>query len=572
MCNIFCGKLPLIVVLDIHYKLELVALLAGAAFSCGSIVGNILWGITADKYGRRKAILSSLLGTTIASLLFGFSPTFSVAVILRCLWGLFDANIGVAKTYIGEILDDSNTARGMALFGVIGGLGRFIGPLIGGYLSFPVDNYSSLKGTIFASFPIALPAAIISVDSLVVLIFAYFGLSETLKLILKKSRVDQNKKNYTGKKKKVLKRGSAEYGEVSVRDYENDIDSYDDIPSPTKAKITKSGGLFSSLSSSFSSSSTLERRSMKSITSSSQSHLDSTLPLLSLRMPSSDMDSRTSSGPTSARIEASLPDHFRNNSKLSHGPFENLEICNYDSGMNNRLDRCRSDDQLITPELSPVGSKAGQKINFEHDVSNEDEKGEYSPSGCYVSKPFSVDNSTLYNCIESLRCVESTHSSKEMEFSLPNMAKNIDGCNKRTVMGKINDDSECEKERKNGEWDEDRNQNNGAEKEKEKEKERDTLSATQPSSRRVSFSSLVMFKVIGSTSLGIGQLKHVRSDDLPVDDSVPPLSSFSVDLETGSGNDMQNLNQNICNSPDMRNQNMQATYRCALFFFLFCLL
>ena len=555
----------------------LITLLAGAAFSCGSIVGNILWGVTADKYGRRKAILSSLLGTTIASLLFGFSPTFSVAVILRCLWGLFDANIGVAKTYIGEILDDSNTARGMALFGVIGGLGRFIGPLIGGYLAFPVDSNSSFKGTIFDSFPISLPAAIISVDSLVVLIFAYFGLSETLKLIIRKSRVDQNKKNYKGKKKKVVKRGSAEYGEVSVMDYENDnendFDNYDDVHSPTKKKVRSSGGLFSSLSSSLSSSSASERRIMKSITSSGQSHLDSTLPLLSLRIPSTDLDSRTNSGPTSARIEASLPDHFRIHSNTLPGPqFENIEICKYESSLNDRLDRCSSDDALITPQLSPAGSKKGPKMNFEDDISNEDEKGEYSPSGSYVSKPFSVDNSTSHNCIESLRCVESTHLSKDMEFSLPNMAKNIDGCSKR--IGKFNDGNESEKERKNGEWDDDKSQNKEREKEKEKEKEKDVLSVTQPPSRRVSFSNSVMFKVIGSTSLGIGQLKHVRSDDLPVDDSAPappPLSSFSVDLETGTGTgtDVRNLNQNICGSPDMRSSRTHATSRYALQFFLF---
>jgi MFS family permease len=90
-----------------------------------------MWGVIADKYGRRPALLLGLLGTALSAILFGLAPTFMIAVIARFMWGFLNGNIGVSKTYVAEILDDTNTPRGMAVFGVIGGVGRTIGPVIG---------------------------------------------------------------------------------------------------------------------------------------------------------------------------------------------------------------------------------------------------------------------------------------------------------------------------------------------------------------------------------------------------------------------------------------------------------
>jgi MFS family permease len=37
--------------------------LLGSAFSAGSLLGNVIWGIISDRYGRRPALLCGLLGT-----------------------------------------------------------------------------------------------------------------------------------------------------------------------------------------------------------------------------------------------------------------------------------------------------------------------------------------------------------------------------------------------------------------------------------------------------------------------------------------------------------------------------
>jgi hypothetical protein len=100
------------------------------------------------------------------------------------MWGLLNGNIGVAKTYLAEISDDSNAAKGMALFGVIGGFGRSIGPIIGGFLSSPAQAYPKVfRGTIFEKFPFALPCLVISFNCFCVLAISYFSLSETLSIL-----------------------------------------------------------------------------------------------------------------------------------------------------------------------------------------------------------------------------------------------------------------------------------------------------------------------------------------------------------------------------------------------------
>ena len=63
-----------------------------------------------------------------------------MAFIARFLAGAANANIAVAKAYIGDISDHSNLAKRMGLIGAAFGLGFTIGPFIGGELSSPRRN------------------------------------------------------------------------------------------------------------------------------------------------------------------------------------------------------------------------------------------------------------------------------------------------------------------------------------------------------------------------------------------------------------------------------------------------
>ena len=156
----------------------------GSAFSLGALLGNLLWGLLADRIGRRPTLIAGLVGTGVASVLFGFAPSFWTAVLTRFLWGLVNGNIGLGKTYMGEILDDSNNAKGMALFSLFGGVGRTLGPALGGFLSSPAVKYPLVfRGSVFQNHPFALPCLIVSALCAIVVVLAFFHLPETLRVV-----------------------------------------------------------------------------------------------------------------------------------------------------------------------------------------------------------------------------------------------------------------------------------------------------------------------------------------------------------------------------------------------------
>lgn len=182
----------------------------GSAFSLGSLCGNFIWGLLADHFGRRSVLLAGLLGTAFSAAIFGLSPYFWTAVLARFLWGFLNGNIGVGKTYMAEIHDDTNSAKGMAIFGVVGGLGRTVGPFIGGFLSQPADHYDIMKGTVFETFPFALPSCLVVIFCLIVFVVAYFELTETLPLYapLITSEDEDEKSHHTDRDASVERKGS----------------------------------------------------------------------------------------------------------------------------------------------------------------------------------------------------------------------------------------------------------------------------------------------------------------------------------------------------------------------------
>lgn len=47
--------------------------------------------------------------------LFGWATTLWFAILARSINGFLNGNVGVAKTYLAEITDDSNAAKGYVL-------------------------------------------------------------------------------------------------------------------------------------------------------------------------------------------------------------------------------------------------------------------------------------------------------------------------------------------------------------------------------------------------------------------------------------------------------------------------
>ena len=447
------------------------------------------------------------------------------------------------KTYLGEVLDDTNTASGFALMGVIGGLGRFIGPLIGCYLFFPGENYSLFESTLFDNYPLALPSAVVAVCSFITLFLANSVLPETLKAVITRSAAGKNKRSIAKKVSSILRRGAPEYSAISSADYENDHENENDGDTDNDVLVQKNR--MYSVNSGGSNENGLEyngiyskhtdRNGVKSIGSSIGKK---TLPLglnltslTSLTLPSriehvghSFKDQYSSvTTPTTARIEASFPDHFRDSSDTD-----------YEDDVDNRLNPCINLTVMNTHTHEPsLNGSNGTTSSSSVAVMGENGNGvngvddrEDRRIGSFVSNPL---RENLFSRIDTLIAVESSRPSEDegddsnidLEMDcLSEAFKTLDGCGKR--IGKDNDNRDSSRE--------------SSRKEKEKDNELDKDAPNSP--RRVSFSSLVMVKVIGSSSLGIGQLKHLRADDHPVDDS-PVMDIRNQDLripqESGLG-------------------------------------
>ncbi len=108
-----------------------IGLLTGV-YALMQIIFAPVWGRVSDRVGRRPVILGSLLGSSVAWLLFGFAPALWVLFLARILDGISGASYAAAQAYVADITTDEDRVRGMGLIGAAFGLGFIIGPAIGG--------------------------------------------------------------------------------------------------------------------------------------------------------------------------------------------------------------------------------------------------------------------------------------------------------------------------------------------------------------------------------------------------------------------------------------------------------
>lgn len=87
MVQSFFPTLPLA---DLGYR----AGYLGAAFPAGLALSSYVWGRAADAAGRKVCLLIGLSTTAVLITAFGFSPSFTWAVVLRFVSGAMNGNNG----------------------------------------------------------------------------------------------------------------------------------------------------------------------------------------------------------------------------------------------------------------------------------------------------------------------------------------------------------------------------------------------------------------------------------------------------------------------------------------------
>ncbi|KAH9005447.1 MFS general substrate transporter [Lactarius hatsudake] len=156
----------------------------GVIVSLYYVVGAVTsfqWNRLSDHVGRKPVLLSCLVGTTLATLLFGLSRSFLALVLSRCFHGAMIGHIGIVNSMTAELTDETNVAQGFSMLPVAWSLGHVIGPLVGGILSRPQDRWPHIFSHHFwADYPYFLPCLVAATFSFLSFIIAGMYLEETL--------------------------------------------------------------------------------------------------------------------------------------------------------------------------------------------------------------------------------------------------------------------------------------------------------------------------------------------------------------------------------------------------------
>ncbi|KAL2895677.1 hypothetical protein RDABS01_000675 [Bienertia sinuspersici] len=153
----------------------------GSAFMVGRTMTAMLWGVVADRYGRKPVMILSTFAVVVFNTMFGLSTNYWMALTSRLLLGAFCGTLGPMRAYATEVSRREHQSLGVAMLSTAWGVGLVVGPALGGYLAQPADKFPSVfsQESIFGRFPYLLVSLVISTFSFGVFILC-FWLPETL--------------------------------------------------------------------------------------------------------------------------------------------------------------------------------------------------------------------------------------------------------------------------------------------------------------------------------------------------------------------------------------------------------
>ncbi|KAI9434840.1 MFS general substrate transporter, partial [Lactarius indigo] len=139
------------------------------------------WNRLSDHVGRKPILLFGLLGTTVSITMFGLSRSFWSLVLCRFFSGALNGNVGVSKSVLAELADESNVARAFSFLPLVFVVGQVIGSFVGGFLSRPQDRWPEyFPQPFWAKYPYFLPCLVVASFSLIQFTIAAIFFEETL--------------------------------------------------------------------------------------------------------------------------------------------------------------------------------------------------------------------------------------------------------------------------------------------------------------------------------------------------------------------------------------------------------
>jgi len=109
-----------------------------ASYPLGTLFGSSVIGSLSDRYGRKKVLVITLVGSILGYLLTAFTfqaGTFVGFIIARLLTGFCEGNIAIARAIAVELHPHIDRGRALSLLYATVYAGWLVGPLAGGYLA-----------------------------------------------------------------------------------------------------------------------------------------------------------------------------------------------------------------------------------------------------------------------------------------------------------------------------------------------------------------------------------------------------------------------------------------------------
>ncbi len=121
-----------------------------AAYPLLQFLSTPILGQLSDRYGRRKVLSLSLLGTALGYIIFAVGVIMHNIPLMfagRALDGITGGNISVARAVIADVTPPKHRARNFGWMGAMFGLGFILGPVIGARLASPNVSVFGLFNT-----------------------------------------------------------------------------------------------------------------------------------------------------------------------------------------------------------------------------------------------------------------------------------------------------------------------------------------------------------------------------------------------------------------------------------------
>ena len=102
-----------------------------SSFSVAQLVSAPSWGRLSDHFGRRPAVISGLLVSAAAYVVFGLAGTLWILLLSRVVQGIGGGTVGVLQAYVADASRPEDRAKGLGWLSAATSAGAVVGPAFG---------------------------------------------------------------------------------------------------------------------------------------------------------------------------------------------------------------------------------------------------------------------------------------------------------------------------------------------------------------------------------------------------------------------------------------------------------